>query len=51
MDLAAGHIAALKKIDSNIGVKVYNLGAGEGYSVFQAIKAFEEVNIWRKNQY
>lgn len=44
VDLAMGHIAALKKLESNNGVKVYNLGAGNGYSVLEAIKAFEKVN-------
>lgn len=44
VDLAMGHIAALKKLESNNGVKVYNLGAGNGYSVLEAIKAFEKAS-------
>ncbi len=39
-DLAAGHIAVLNKM-ADAGVKVYNLGTGVGYSVFDLLKAFE----------
>ena len=39
-DLAAGHIAVLNKME-DAGVKVYNLGTGVGYSVFDLLKAFE----------
>ncbi|XP_042910656.1 UDP-glucose 4-epimerase [Parasteatoda tepidariorum] len=44
MDLAEGHVAAVKEIlERNEGVcKVYNLGSGEGYSVLQVIQAFDE---------
>ena len=41
VDLAKGHIAALKKLESKPGYTVYNLGRGEGYSVFELVKAFE----------
>ncbi len=44
MDLARGHLAALKAIEKNCGVEVYNLGTGKGYSVFDILKAFERVN-------
>jgi UDP-glucose 4-epimerase len=44
VDLARGHVAALKAIDNNCGVEVYNLGTGHGYSVLDMVKAFEEVN-------
>lgn len=46
MDLAEGHIAALKKIQENpqIGLKVYNLGTGNGYSVLEIVRAFEQAN-------
>ena len=44
VDLAKGHVAALKAIEKNCGVEVYNLGTGTGYSVMDVIKAFEEVN-------
>lgn len=42
MDLAKGHVAALNKLQ--LGVNIYNLGTGEGTSVLQLIKAFEEAN-------
>lgn len=40
MDLAAGHVKALKKIEENAGVCVYNLGTGKGYSVLDMVNAF-----------
>ena len=40
VDLARGHVAALKAIDNNCGVEVYNLGTGHGYSVLDMVKAF-----------
>jgi UDP-glucose 4-epimerase len=40
-DLATGHLHALKKLESNPGVVVYNLGTGQGYSVLEMIAAFE----------
>lgn len=42
IDLAEGHVAAIDKL--NQGVHVYNLGTGEGTSVLQLVRAFEEVN-------
>ena len=44
VDLALGHVAALKKIEEKAGLKVYNLGTGIGYSVLDIVKAFEEAN-------
>ena len=44
VDLARGHVAALKAIEKNCGVEVYNLGTGKGYSVLDVVKAFEEEN-------
>ena len=41
LDLASGHIAALKKAEQSNGCLVYNLGTGTGYSVLEAVKAFE----------
>lgn len=32
-DLAIGHLKALKKIENETGVLIYNLGTGTGYSV------------------
>lgn len=43
-DLASGHLAALKHLEEQEGVKVYNLGTGTGYSVFDMVHAFERVN-------
>lgn len=42
VDLAVGHVKALKKIEEKAGVNIYNLGTGNGYSVLQVVKAFEK---------
>ena len=42
LDLADGHLCALEKIKDNVGVVVYNLGTGHGYSVLDMIKAFSK---------
>jgi len=42
IDLAQGHVKAVDKIIDNPGVKIYNLGTGNGYSVLEVIKAFEK---------
>lgn len=42
VDLAAGHLQALKKIQLNSGIESYNLGTGTGYSVLEMIEAFEQ---------
>lgn len=42
VDLAEGHVAALKKLATNPGVVIYNLGTGKGTSVFELIAAFEK---------
>uniref|UniRef100_A0A7N6AMT9 UDP-glucose 4-epimerase n=1 Tax=Anabas testudineus TaxID=64144 RepID=A0A7N6AMT9_ANATE len=44
VDLAKGHIAALKKLKDDCGCKVYNLGTGRGYSVLQMVKAMEKAS-------
>ncbi|QFI55460.1 UDP-glucose 4-epimerase GalE [Aeromonas simiae] len=41
VDLAIGHLKALRRIAADTGVFTYNLGTGQGYSVLQMIKAFE----------
>jgi len=41
VDLAKGHVKALKKIEEKAGLKVYNLGTGVGYSVLDIVKNFE----------
>ncbi|MGN0232974.1 MAG: UDP-glucose 4-epimerase GalE [Bacteroidaceae bacterium] len=43
-DLAAGHVCALKAIQCNCGLGIYNLGTGHGYSVLDVVKAFEKAN-------
>ncbi len=42
VDLARGHVCALKKIEEKAGLKIYNLGTGVGYSVLDIVKNFEE---------
>ena len=44
VDLAHGHLLALKKLEEKPGLVVYNLGTGVGTSVFELIHAFEEAN-------
>lgn len=44
VDLAQGHVAAVKKLDENCGLKVYNLGTGQGYSVLEMVKAMEKAS-------
>ena len=44
VDLAKGHVLALKHNLENKGVAVFNLGTGIGYSVLDMVKAFENVN-------
>ena len=42
VDLAIGHVKALKKIEENAGLCIYNLGTGHGYSVLDIVKNFEK---------
>ena len=42
VDLADGHVKALKKIEENAGLCIYNLGTGNGYSVLDMVNAFGE---------
>lgn len=42
VDLALGHVAALKKLAENPGVVTYNLGTGRGFSVLEVIAAYEK---------
>lgn len=44
VDLALGHVASLKKLEKGSGVSIYNLGTGNGYSVLEMIKAFENAS-------
>lgn len=43
MDLADGHLAALKAQNEYRGLRVYNLGTGKGYSVKEVILAFKKI--------
>lgn len=42
VDLADGHLCALKKIENHVGVVTYNLGTGQGYSVLDMVEAFSK---------
>jgi UDP-glucose 4-epimerase len=42
VDLAEGHVAALDKCFDEPGVHTYNLGTGEGHSVLEVVKTYEE---------
>jgi UDP-glucose 4-epimerase len=42
VDLARGHLKALEKLQENPGAIIHNLGTGQGYSVLDVIKAFEQ---------
>ncbi|MCH7320612.1 UDP-glucose 4-epimerase GalE [Solibacillus sp. MA9] len=44
MDLAKGHVKALNYIKAFEGCEAFNLGTGIGYSVFDLIRTFEDVN-------
>ena len=46
LHLANGHLKALEKLNqpSTQGVFTYNLGTGKGYSVIEAVKAFEQAS-------
>ncbi len=44
VDLAEGHVAALKKLAMKPGLVIYNLGTGSGTSVLELVKAFEKAN-------
>ena len=42
VDLARGHVAALKKLGTNCGLFICNLGTGKGYSVLDVLHAYEK---------
>lgn len=44
VDLAAGHLAALDVHAREPGVHTYNLGTGQGSSVLEVVKTYEEVS-------
>lgn len=41
VDLAKGHVKAINKLKENVGLGIYNLGTGTGYSVLDIVKNFE----------
>jgi UDP-glucose 4-epimerase len=44
VDLAEGHVAALDKCAGQPGVHTFNLGTGQGHSVLELVKTYEEVS-------
>ena len=42
VDLARGHVSALKKLEERCGLFVCNLGTGKGYSVLEVLRAYEK---------
>jgi len=44
VDLASGHLAALRKLAEKPGLVIYNLGTGKGTSVLDLVNAFEKAN-------
>ena len=44
VDLAKGHVAAVKYVTAHNGCEVFNLGTGTGYSVLDMVHTFVEVN-------
>ncbi|WP_312077255.1 UDP-glucose 4-epimerase GalE [Leclercia sp.] len=43
MDLAEGHVAALRRRNDASNLNIYNLGTGKGYSVLELLDAFKRV--------
>lgn len=44
VDLSIGHLKALQYIADRHGVFTFNLGTGQGYSVLEMVKAFEQAS-------
>ncbi len=44
VDLAKGHVAALRYAGAHTGAEIINLGTGKGYSVLDVVRAFETAN-------
>ncbi|MCB5188064.1 UDP-glucose 4-epimerase GalE [Methylobacillus caricis] len=44
VDLVVGHLRALEKLERDVGVFTCNLGTGQGYSVLEMVKAFEQAS-------
>ena len=44
VDLARGHVAAMRHVERTLGCQVFNLGTGVGYSVLDMVHAFIDAN-------
>jgi UDP-glucose 4-epimerase len=44
VDLAEGHLRALDALATRTGAHVWNLGTGQGYSVLDMVRAFEDAS-------
>ncbi len=44
VDLALGHVAALRYLESHDGLVTVNLGTGRGYSVLEMVRAFAQAS-------
>ena len=44
LDLADGHLQALKALETRPGAHIWNLGTGQGYSVLDMVRAFEDAS-------
>jgi UDP-glucose 4-epimerase len=44
VDLADGHLKALQTISTRTGINIWNLGTGDGYSVLEVVRAFEQAS-------
>lgn len=44
VDLAKGHVRAIEKLNTECGLKAWNLGMGGGHSVLEMIKVFEKAS-------
>ena len=44
VDLAKGHISALKYAEEHRGAEAFNLGTGDGVSVLELVNSFQKVN-------
>ena len=49
VDLAKGHLAALRYLDGHPGCEIVNLGTGRPYSVLEILQTFEKVNHLKLN--
>lgn len=44
VDLAKGHVSAIRYAEEHEGLETINLGTGQGYSVLDLVQTFEKVN-------